>query len=848
MTRGNVRRLGAGALVLGCLVALPGTATADGTQTLSVAAVSANEDTGTLTFTVALEAGPDSATFDYATANGSALAGSDYTATSATGATVAAGASVTIQVPLTVDDRNAPNESFALNISNIVDAANTSVSATGIILNDDAVPSVAIQGTNASPEEGVAATFTISLTGTSESPVSVTYAPENVTATQGTDYTLASGSVAWAAGQTGDKPALSVPTTEDTTDEVDETFKVNLSAPENASLGNASATGTITDDDAEVSVGTVSDVTVAEGNSGTVDASITVTLSAPSGKTVTVPYTTAPLSATEGTDYEQKSGDYIFAPGDVSETVVFKVKGDTVFEQEEKFSVVLTDPTNGAPGTDMRGEVTITDDESTPTPTVTNPSVLEGNSGLTDLVFEASLAAPHPAVTFNFRTAIGSANGSDFETVSGSKLFPANSSTAPGAATKVPITIKVKGDLLDELDETMTLELLNATTDAIVATGTGTIRNDDNNSKLSVNDASADEPGTMRFTVTLAPASEREVKVNWATANGTAIAGVDYTAGSGVLTFAPGETSKTIDVAITGDSLDEANETLSVNLSSPTGIPPANVLDGQGAGTIVDKNAPPSLSISDTTGREGAGATFTVTLAGTTLQEVKVNFNTADGTAKAGSDYASRGGTLTFAPGETTKTVAVSIVDDPDSEPLETFFVVLGDPVSAAITKNRGEGSIEASDRSLTPEPPAKPPVAKPTTVLVPRMILGPRLVSVGANGIAKMLVTCQKASPIGCAGTVELERAVKPLLKLGKKTFTVKKGAKGYASIKLTARALKLLRKNGTLRAKVIVMVKTSAKTMKVSPGIITLKRTKALMKAKPKPAAPPTKVVVDP
>ena len=101
------------------------------------------------------------------------------------------------------------------------------------------------------------------------------------------------------------------------------------------------------------------------------------------------------------------------------------------------------------------------------------------------------------------------------------------------------------------------------------------------------------------------------------------------------------------------------------------------------------------------------------------------------------------------------------------------------------------------------------------------------------------MLVTCQKVSPIGCAGTVELERATKPLLKLGKKTFTVKKGGKGYASIKLTARALAILRKNGTLRAKVVVIVKTSTKkTMKVSPGIITLKGTKAFLTAKPKPA----------
>ena len=87
-----------------------------------------------------------------------------------------------------------------------------------------------------------------------------------------------------------------------------------------------------------------------------------------------------------------------------------------------------------------------------------------------------------------------------------------------------------------------------------------------------------------------------------------------------------------------------------------------------------------------------------------------------------------------------------------------------------------------------------------------------------------------------------------KPLLKLGKKTFTVKKGGKGYASIKLSLKSLKLLQKNKTMRAKVIVIVKTSAKTMKVSPGMITLKATKALKTAKLKPPAPTTKVIVDP
>ena len=184
--------------------------------------------------------------------------------------------------------------------------------------------------------------------------------------------------------------------------------------------------------------------------------------------------------------------------------------------------------------------------------------------------------------------------------------------------------IKVKGDTLDEPDESFKLELVNPTTGAIVRTATGTITNDDNNSKLSISDATADEPGTMTFTVTLAPASGREVKVNWATADGTATAPGDYTSGSGQLTFAPGETTKTIEIAVAGDATNEENETFKVNLSGPTGVPLANLVDDVGDGTIVDKNAPPSLSISDTTTREGVGADFVVTLAGTTLRTVTV--------------------------------------------------------------------------------------------------------------------------------------------------------------------------------------------------------------------------------
>ena len=109
---------------------------------------------------------------------------------------------------------------------------------------------------------------------------------------------------------------------------------------------------------------------------------------------------------------------------------------------------------------DMRGEIRSTT-TTRPRRRRSRTSHPEGNAGLVDLVFAATLAAPpHSAVTFNYRTVADTANTTDYDAASGSKLFPANSTTT---ATKVPITVKVKGDLLDEVDETLKLELLKTT-------------------------------------------------------------------------------------------------------------------------------------------------------------------------------------------------------------------------------------------------------------------------------------------------------------------------------------------------------------------------------------------------
>src|SRR5262249_6333311 len=157
-----------------------------------------------------------------------------------------------------------------------------------------------------------------------------------------------------------------------------------------------------------------------------------------------------------------------------------------------------------------------------------------------------------------------------------------------------------------------------------------------------------------------------------------ATAGSDYQADSGTLTIPAGQTSGTITVLVNGDRLAESNETFAVNLSSPTN---AAIADGQGVGTILDDE--PRMSISDVSQKEGNGKkttlfTFTVTLSAAYDQAVTVSYRTVDGTATTSDgDYVGKTGTITFAPGETTKTITIEVKGDNKREANETFYLDL---------------------------------------------------------------------------------------------------------------------------------------------------------------------------
>jgi hypothetical protein len=189
------------------------------------------------------------------------------------------------------------------------------------------------------------------------------------------------------------------------------------------------------------------------------------------------------------------------------------------------------------------------------------------------------------------------------------------------------------------------------------------------------------------------------VTVDYFTSDGTAKAIGDYQPVNGTLTFSPGQTTKTITVPVVGDTVPESTESFFVNLMNPTN---AAIAIAQGTGTIIDNDASPALAINNVTVTEppngSVPAIFTVTLSAASTQPVTVDYFTSDNTATAPEDYQAVNGTLTFSPGQTTRTITVPVAADTAPGNNETFFVNLQNPTGATISTPQGVGTITEND------------------------------------------------------------------------------------------------------------------------------------------------------
>ena len=222
--------------------------------------------------------------------------------------------------------------------------------------------------------------------------------------------------------------------------------------------------------------------------------------------------------------------------------------------------------------------------QQTPSITVHDAIVTEGNAGTTQATFSITLSgAASQTVTCSFATADGTATaGSDYVATSGNLSF------APGEVEK-SVVVLVNGDTVDETQETFFLDISNVQNATVnTSRGTGFIVDDDGPT-ISINDVSIIEGNvgtkTATFTLTLSGPSVEAIAVRCTTANGTATAGTDYNSINTVVIFQPGVVTRTVDVQIIGDTTMEPDETFSVNLSEPFGT---TIADGIGVGTILD--------------------------------------------------------------------------------------------------------------------------------------------------------------------------------------------------------------------------------------------------------------------
>ena len=545
----------------------------------------------------------------------------------------------------------------------------------------------------------VAATFTVTLSEISANTVTVDYATADGTAAAPGDYSAAAGTLTFLPGET--TQTVSVDVNGDALDEEDETYTVDLTNAVNAGIDDGQGVGTITDDDPLPAL-SVNNATVTEGNGGTVDTTFVVTLDNESGRTVTVDFATADGIATAPADYAVTSGTLTFIAGQTTKQVTVHVNGDLLDEIDETFTLNLSGAGN-ATISDSVGVGTITDDDGEPSLSIGNITVTEGNGGTTSATFTVTLTPVSGRdVTVQYVTADGSAGSpADYASTSGNLTFTA------GQTTK-QVTVQVNGDTLDESAENFTLNLSGAVNATISdGVGVGTITDDDPPPAISIDDVTVTEGDTgttsATFTVGLGQPSGLAVSVDYATANVTALAPADYTATSGTLNFAPGQTTKQVTVLVQGDLLDEANETFTVNLANAVN---ASIADNQGVGTINDDDPLPALTINDVSVTEGdsgtVAATFTVSLSPLSGRSVTVNYATVNNTAVAPGDYTATSGTLTFAPGQTTQTVTVLVNGDLLAEVNENYFLDLTNAGNATIADSRGVGTIIDDDGEPT--------------------------------------------------------------------------------------------------------------------------------------------------
>lgn len=656
-----------------------------GALQFSAATYSVSETQASVIITVTRTGGSTGAvTVHYATSNGTATAGSDYTARAGTLSFANGQVSKTFSIPIINDTLVENPETVNLTLTSPTGGATLGAPKTAVLTinSDDVAPQRGVLQFSAAAysvdETQGTATIMVTRTNGSTGAVTVHYATSNGTATAGSDYTARSGTLSFATGQV--TKTFTIPIINDTAIEGPETVNLTLTSPTGgATLGTQSTSVlTINSDDNNGQATTASFQQGVNGYVGTTDVVITTEYAQYTEGNGTTFFDDGQLGVYQTTGTNAYSSESLIRFSDLGIPTNATVSAASITLTVENWAdspvirgYYLLPPWNATPGPSgsqigwlHRGNGT---DWATPGALGQGTDVVAGKSfvipGITATGLQTITIPLDPAVVQAWINNPGADQGILLVNESPGVIAQVNSSENAAANTRP--NLQVVYTVGTPVPQPGTLQLSAAT--------------------YSVNE----NQGTATVTVTRTGGSDGAVSINFATSNGTATAGSDYTATSGTLTFAAGETTKTFSIPITNDETVEGNETVNITLSNPTG---GATLGGQATAvlTIHDDDVAPqpgalqfnasSFSLAE----NGGSMTITVTRTGGSTGAVSVQFATSNGTATAGSDYTANSGTLSFADGETSKTFTVAVLDDNAVEGDETFTLTLSNPTGGA--------------------------------------------------------------------------------------------------------------------------------------------------------------------
>ena len=503
----------------------------------------------------------------------------------------------------------------------------------------------------------------------------------------GTDYTLANGTLTINAGATSSTVTIAS-IVDDSITEGNESVILTLSSPSNASLGSDSVhTYTITDnDDAPV---VDFNTTSSSGSESVSSKALTVDLSASSTQNVTVDYAVTGTATGSGTDYTLANGTLTINAGATSGTITIAgIVDDGLDEPNETVIVTLSSPSNATLGSDDAHTYTIADNDNAPVVDF-NTTSSNGAESVSSKALTVDLsAASSQNVTVDYAvTGTATGSGTDYTLANGTLTIVAGS-------TSGTITIaSIVNDTLDEANETVIVTLSNPSNASLGSddTHTYTITDNDNAPVVDFNTTSsngAESVSAKAITVDLSTASGQNVTVDYAVTGTATGSGTDYTLANGTLTISAGSTSGAITIAsIVNDTLDEANETVIVTLSSPTSATLGS--DDTHTYTINDNDNAPVVDF-NTTSSNGAESVsskaLTVDLSAASSKNVTVDYAVTGTATGSGTDYTLANGTLTINAGATSGIITIgSIVDDSLDEANETVIVTLSNPSNATL-------------------------------------------------------------------------------------------------------------------------------------------------------------------